>query len=104
MRKMLTASLGMMGEGFVEPLEGFAEPQAAQNLDSLSRIPYGNPTTNENRRFSDQAAQNLDSLPLATFGCSVEDPSGRGPERPSHPLGPLTRISKLRKGNPTTNE
>ena len=26
--------------------EGFAEPQAAQNLDSLSRIPYGNPTTN----------------------------------------------------------
>ena len=29
--------------------EGFAEPQAAQNLDSLSRIPYGNPTTNEAR-------------------------------------------------------
>jgi len=30
-----------------EDSEGFAEPQAAQNLDSLSRIPYGNPTTNE---------------------------------------------------------
>jgi len=30
-----------------ETTEGFAEPQAAQNLDSLSRIPVGNPTTNE---------------------------------------------------------
>ena len=32
------------------PSEGFAEPQALlakQNLDSLSRSPYGNPTTNE---------------------------------------------------------
>jgi len=63
-------SQASLAEGFVEPLE--------------------------NRRFSDQASaakQNLDSLPLATFGCSVEDPSG-----------PLTRISKLRKGNPTTND
>ena len=28
-------------------IEGFAQPQAAQNLDSLPRIPYGNPSTND---------------------------------------------------------
>ena len=27
-----------VSEGFVEPLEGFVEPQAAQNLDSTPRI------------------------------------------------------------------
>ena len=36
-------------EGFTEPLENRRfSVQAAQNLDSLSRIPVGNPTTNEN--------------------------------------------------------
>ena len=73
-------------DGFTKPLEGFVEPsfgKAAQNLDSLSRIPERNPTTNENLRFSGHAEQNLDSFPYATKGCSVEDP-----------LGPLTRISK----------
>jgi len=36
-------------DGSTTNSEGFAEPQAAQNLDSLSRIPVGNPTTNEGR-------------------------------------------------------
>ena len=61
------------------------------NLLSLCTEVFSEPT----------ALKTLDSLSLATEGCSVEDPSGRGPERPSHPSGPLTRISS---GNPTTNE
>jgi len=81
-------------EGFVEPLEGFAEKRMEQ---------------------AHRRKQNLDSLSYATEGCSVEDPKGvrafqalypKGVRafQALYPKGPLTRISKLRKGNPTTNE
>jgi len=63
--------------------EGFAEPL-------------------ENRRFSDQAAQNLDSLSRIPYGS--EGPLGRGPERPSHLSGPQpgTPLWGVHR-NPTTN-
>ena len=50
-----TDDISLTSSSPTSSIEGFAEPQALlakQNLDSLSRIPYGNPTTNDNSRMS----------------------------------------------------